>query len=143
MLRPLRTTRVVGWAFAVCGVVFGFSATAADGDLGGAVMMVLTGVLWVAMGLSVASARVTVTRGRLAYRYGLRSKVIPAADITAVDVGPGSGAVYPRLAVRVERRTGRAVRLLALQTPATARSRRLLADQVTAIRAALGTPAPV
>jgi hypothetical protein len=143
VLRPTRTSRVVGWALVGCGVAFAFSATAADGDVAGAILMVVTAALYAGLGVSMATARVTVTPDGLVYRYGLRIRTIPATDIASIDIGPGSGVGYPRLTLRVERRTGRAVRLIALQRPATARSRSLLADRLTAIRTALGATPPL
>ncbi len=123
-MRPSRLWRVTGWVFATFGVLFGMAGIG-GGDVGTTVMMLTFGLFMAFVGLSLAMAAVHVNSDRLLYRNGWTRRV-EANEVASVRVGPGSGAYYDRVALFVERRRGRPVRLTALQRPANAAEREQL-----------------
>jgi len=138
VLRPTRGSRVAGFLILLFGVLFGLFWLA--GDLSGGVTMGVAGAIFAAVGLSLVTARVVVGREGLRYRNGVRGTSIPAAEVSSVGVGAGSGAFYSRLAVVVRTSSGRIVRLTALQGAPTDATRARLEGQVALIRSELGVP---
>jgi len=121
-------------------VVFGllFGASGFAGGISGAVTGIAFGLLVASIGLSIATARVMVTTERLDYRYGLRRACVVADQITSVEVGPGKGAGYARLAIIVGRAEDRPLRLTALQSSTSAAARQRLEGQAEEIRSVVG-----
>jgi hypothetical protein len=121
------------------GVIFALSGPAA-GHLSDELTMLAAGGCFASIGLSLATAHLTVRSGELRYRNGLRRVVLKADQVTSIEVGPGSGAGYGRLAIHVCRRDGTPVRLAALQRPANARARADLEADVQDITRTLRLP---
>lgn len=124
-------SRVVAWLVASTGVVFGLSGLAAP-DLGTTLTMGASGLAFAAMGAFPATASLRVTPAGLRYRNG-RVRHIPGERVSAISVGPGSGAFYPRIALVVHRSGEASMRLTALQRAATAKNRQKLEEQAQVI----------
>jgi hypothetical protein len=115
VLRPSLPARVVGCAVAVLGVVFAASGLVDPNDTQTLITMALAGLVMTAVGVSLATAAAHVSPEGIRYQSGLLRKYIPAADISGISVGPGSGAPPPRLTYIVHRLRGRSVRLVGVQ----------------------------
>lgn len=140
IVRATRGSRIAAWALFGFGMLFALSGLPQIGvDLSTAITMALAGLVFAAVGGSLATAKVTADERGLTYRHGWTRRVA-AHEIRAVEVGPGSGAGYARLAVRVLRQGHRPLRLTALQRADTERSREDLERTAAAIRAALVLP---
>ena len=138
-LRPGLGSRAFAWTMVALGVIFALSGLAA-GHVSDELTMLAAGGCFASVGWSVATARLTVRSGELRYRNGLRRVVIQADQVASVEVGPGSGPGYARLAIHVCRRDGRHVRLTALQRPTNARARADLEVDAQDITRTLGLP---
>jgi hypothetical protein len=101
--------------------------------------MVTFSVLSLGFGISLITAKATVTNSQIRYLYGLVRRTIPCGQIEAVVVGPGSGAYYPRICLHIRQRgRTRPIRLIGLQRPDTAKGRAALEQTAASVRAALG-----
>ena len=93
VLRPLPAYRAVGWALVPFALLFGLAGIIQDGsgsyDWAAGVLMELFAGLMLAFGLSLSTARATVTSSQIRYRYGVVRRAIPSGDIESVAVGPG------------------------------------------------------
>jgi hypothetical protein len=101
-VRPPRLGRVVGWCGVAFGVIFGFSGLAEPDDRGTLVVMALAGAAFSGAGLALATSRARVSSTGIRYRNGLHQAHVPAQNVLAFNVGPGSGASPARIAYVVE-----------------------------------------
>lgn len=139
VLRPTTGSRVVGWAFMAFGLLFAYAGFSAGDELGTVISMTAFGTFSAVFGVSLASARVVADSRGLRYRNFV-SRRVPKDQIEAVGIGPGSGAGYPRVAIIVQRRDRRPLRLTALQGADTAKTWWRLEDQVAALSEVLKVP---
>lgn len=99
------------------------------------IVMALAGLVFVAVSVVGVLGWVKVTGAGVTYWY-LVKRHIPASQISALRVGEGSGAYYPRLAIWIDRVDGEAVRLTLLQRADTQDGKRALneiAGQISAV----------
>lgn len=139
VLRPTTGSRVIGWAFTAFGLLFAYAGFSAGNELGGVISMAAFGTFTAVFGVSLASARVVADSRGLRYRNFI-SRRVPNDQIVAVGIGPGSGGGYPRVAIIVQRRDRRALRLTALQGADTGRTWWRLEDHVAALSEVLNVP---
>lgn len=135
-IKPPRLWRVVGSIMVIFGLLFGLAGIGGD-DVGATGLMLAFGLLAAAVGLSLATAAVHVDGDRVLYRHGWTRR-IRADEVVGVRVGRGSGAYYDRVALFVDRRRGRPVRLTALQQPDTVEGRERLSAHAAEIERGLG-----
>ena len=124
----------------VFGVVFGLAGLGDPEDLGTVLVMAVTGAVFAAVGLSLATARAQVVPSGISYRSGLVRRAVPVQDVIGFGVGPGSGSGPERIAYVVERRDRRPVRLTGVQRWDTARARAEMTIEVSRAAALLGLP---
>ena len=143
VLRPGPASRATGWAMVVFALLFGFAGIVQDGsgsyDWGAGVLMELFSVLTLALGISLSTAKATVTSSQIRYRYGIVRRAIPSGEVESVVVGPGSGAYYRRICLHIRQRgRTRPLRLIALQRPETAKGQAELEQTAARVRATIG-----
>jgi hypothetical protein len=144
LLRPGPVYRAAGWAFVAFALLFGSVGIVQDGsgsfDWAAGVLVETFSALSLAFGISLSTAKATVTSSQIRYRYGLVQRTIPSDQIESVSVGPGSGAYYSRICLHIRQRgRTRPIRLIGLQRPDTAKGRAALEQTAAKVRAALGT----
>lgn len=121
------------------GLLFAYAGLSAGDEIGGVISMTAFGTFCAAFGVSLASARVVADSSGLRYR-NLISRRVPKDQIEAVGIGPGSGAGYPRVAIIIQRRDRRPLRLTALQGADTAKTWWRLEEHVAALSEVLEVP---
>jgi hypothetical protein len=103
--------------------------------------MGLFGLVLLLGGVSQATARLDCNRGELRYRT-LRIVRVSAPEVAAVTVQTVPAFGYRRVRIDVHRRTGRTVKLSALQRPSTSANLAEAEADAEAIRRELGLPSP-
>ncbi len=139
VLRPDRTKQVGAWAFTAFGVIFGLSAVA-GGDLLAEILMGLFGLLCVLSGPGAAITRLTCDPSGLRYRTLWRTTRVSASDVTAVTTRSVPGYGRKRIRIDIERQSGDALKLTALQRQETPTNLLKSEADADAIRHALGEP---
>ena len=140
VLRPTLLARVVGWCVAGLGLVLVASGLTAPDDREILLTMVLAGIAFVAVGLTLATAAAYVDGDGIRYRNGLQRRAMRSDSITGVTVGPGSGAPPPRLAYVIHRVHGRPVRLIGVQQWRSDSATQTMAATARAMENLLGLP---
>jgi hypothetical protein len=143
LLRPPLAYRTAGWGFVVFALFFGFSGIVQDGsgpyDWAGGAMVEIFSAFSLGFGISLSTAKATVTSSTIRYRYGFVRRAIPSSEVESVGVGDGSGLYYPRICLHIgQRGRDRPLRLIALQRPDTAKGRAVLEDTAAKVRAMVG-----
>lgn len=140
VLRPAPLARVIGWCVVGVGLAFGAAGFAAPDDTETLVTMVLGGLVFMAVGLTIATAAASVSPSEIRYRNGLQRRTFLSDNVTGVTVGPGSGTPPPRLAYVVHRAKGRPVRLIGVQRWRTDSTAEAMGATARAVESILGFP---
>lgn len=135
VVRPSTFRFVLGWSLAAFGVVF---TVAGLPDSETRILMPVFGIFSAGMGIAFATAAATATPIGVRYRYGFIRRWVAASDIESVDIGPGDGPAF--VAIRLNRHSGKPVRLIGVQRRGSEGARRALTEEAERVAAVLGCP---
>lgn len=143
ILRPMLIGRILMWFVAGCGLLIALGALVAaeEEGLGAVVPGAAAAMFFLVLGTSRALSRAIVSARGVTY-WNLVRRRIASSTISAVRVGKGSGANYPRLAIWIDRTDSRPLRLTALQRPESTRDRLVLEEIAQTMATIIGVTAP-